>query len=108
MGKSSSLKTGCDFAIKNNTNIIIVMDADGQHNPDHIPRLIKKLETKDIVFTHRKFSKHMPFILRFGNTIINRFKRVLQSLWISLYFKVVESTTELNSQSTLKNTQITL
>jgi glycosyltransferase involved in cell wall biosynthesis len=77
MGKGSSLKTGCDFAIKKNTDIIIVMDADGQHNPDHIPRLIKELEFNEIVFTHRKFSKHMPFILRFGNIMINRFTRLL-------------------------------
>tara|TARA_Y100000310_G_C20498904_1_gene722926 strand:+ start:306 stop:968 length:663 start_codon:yes stop_codon:yes gene_type:complete len=77
MGKGASLKTGCDFAIKNEAKKLIVMDADGQHNPDHIPKLIKELETHDIIFTHRRFSKHMPFILRFGNTTINRFTRLL-------------------------------
>jgi glycosyltransferase involved in cell wall biosynthesis len=31
MGKGAALKTGCDYAIKHGAQIIITIDADGQH-----------------------------------------------------------------------------
>ena len=77
MGKGAALKTGCDFAINQNAKNIIVMDSDGQHNPSQIPEFIEGLKNHDIIFTYRKFSKHMPFILKFGNIAINRFTRLL-------------------------------
>ena len=80
MGKGATLKTGCDYALKQNAKLIIVMDSDGQHNPEDIPSIIKKIEGNDILFTYRKFSKHMPFILRFGNVMINRFTRLLYGI----------------------------
>ena len=49
MGKGSSLKTGCDFAIKKNTDIIIVMDADGQHDPADIAKLLENKDNYDMV-----------------------------------------------------------
>jgi UDP-N-acetylglucosamine---dolichyl-phosphate N-acetylglucosaminyltransferase len=77
MGKGAALKTGCDYAIKQNAKLIIVMDSDGQHNPEDIPNIIKKIENNDILFTYRKFSKDMPFVLKLGNMMINRFTRLL-------------------------------
>ena len=80
MGKGSALKTGCDFALGKNAQKIVVMDADGQHNPTKIPCLIQNLDGKDIIFTYRKFSKHMPLILKFGNIMINKFTRLLYGI----------------------------
>jgi UDP-N-acetylglucosamine---dolichyl-phosphate N-acetylglucosaminyltransferase len=80
MGKGAALKTGCDFAIKKEATIIIVMDSDGQHNPEDIIPIIKKLENNDILFTYRKFSKKMPLILKIGNIMINRFTRLLYGI----------------------------
>ena len=71
MGKGAAMKTGCDYAIKNKAEIIILMDADGQHLPRDVPRFIKALEGNDIVFGYRKFEKDMPFILKCGNKFIN-------------------------------------
>ncbi len=77
MGKGAALKTGCDFAIKNKADIIIVMDADGQHNPDDIPRILEALKDKDIAFTYRRFTRQMPFLLKIGNILINKFIKLL-------------------------------
>jgi len=77
LGKGAAVKTGADYAIKNGANIIILVDADGQHEPKEIPKFLKSIEGKDIVFGYRKFTKKMPFILRFGNNFINTMTKIL-------------------------------
>jgi UDP-N-acetylglucosamine---dolichyl-phosphate N-acetylglucosaminyltransferase len=71
MGKGVALKAGCDFALKLNANKIVVMDADGQHDPSQIPTFLKELDKVDIVFGYRILGPSMPKILRFGNNFIN-------------------------------------
>jgi glycosyltransferase involved in cell wall biosynthesis len=71
MGKGAALKTGCDFAVKEGAEILIVMDADGQHDPAEIPNFIKNLEGKDIVFGSRILNTKMPLVFRYGNFFIN-------------------------------------
>ena len=80
MGKGAALKTGCDFAMKNKADIIIAMDADGQHNPDDIPRILEAINDKGIVFSYRRFTKQMPFILKIGNIFINKFINLLYGI----------------------------
>ena len=72
LGKGGAIKTGCDFALDKGAEVLILVDGDGQHNPEYIPNFIQALENKDIVFGYRKFSEKMPFIYRLGNTIINQ------------------------------------
>ncbi len=72
LGKGAALKTGCDFAFMNGADVVIVMDADGQHDPGEIPIFLEELKTKEIVFSYRKDAKVMPFVLRFGNRFINK------------------------------------
>lgn len=71
LGKGSAAKTGCDYAINKGANILILIDADGQHDPQEIPRFIKALKSSDIVFGFRKFNKNMPAIYKIGNNLIN-------------------------------------
>lgn len=77
LGKGASLKTGCDYAIKKGAKILILMDSDGQHKPDDIPRFQEKLKNVDIVFGARKLNKKMPSILRFGNKFISTITNLL-------------------------------
>jgi len=77
LGKGAALKTGCDYAVGIGAKIIIVMDADGQHKAEDIPRFLDALEGKDIVFGSRKISKKMPSVLRFGNSAINKLSKYL-------------------------------
>jgi len=81
LGKGAALKTGCDFACEQGATHLIVIDADGQHEPQDIPRFIKVFEEKkDIVFTYRAFSKKMPGVLRFGNWFISFIIYILYGL----------------------------
>lgn len=80
LGKGAALKTGCDFAIKNGADVLIAIDADGQHEPDEIPNFLKALEEVDVVFGYRIFSKDMPFIFKFGNSFINLATKLLYGL----------------------------
>ena len=72
LGKGAAVKTGCDFAVKQGAETIIVLDADAQHDPMEIPNFIKNLESYDIVFSYRKLNKRMPLILKYGNWFISR------------------------------------
>jgi len=77
LGKGAALKTGCDFAFGNDAEYVIALDADAQHDPGDIPRFAGKLKKYDIVFSYRKASGKMPFVLRFGNWFISNTVKVL-------------------------------
>ena len=74
MGKGAALKTGFD-AVKD-TDIIVTIDSDGQHNPDEIPKLVKPIEDgeADIVNGSRYLNKkddETPAYRRLGQTILD-------------------------------------
>ena len=39
-GQGAALKTGIDFALQNNADIIVTFDADNQHQPEEIKHII--------------------------------------------------------------------
>lgn len=82
LGKGAALKTGCDYAIKLRAQKIIVIDADGQHEPKEIPRFLTALNDHDIVFGCRKIPDSMPLVLRFGNKVISKVLHLLYNLSI--------------------------
>ncbi len=71
LGKGATLKTGCDYALMQGAERIIVMDGDGQHDPQMIPAFLEALKEKDIVYSCRKGADVMPLVLQFGNKVIN-------------------------------------
>ncbi len=77
LGKGAALKTGCDYSVRNGADIIVVMDSDGQHLPEDIPKFLKALKGKDIVFGSRELNKKMPFVLKFGNWFIQKVNNLL-------------------------------
>ena len=73
LGKGAALKTGCDYAAKNKADIILVIDADAQHNPDEIPKFLEEISNNhDVVLSYRRQNRNMPFILKLGNWFINK------------------------------------
>lgn len=80
LGKGAAVKTGCDFALQKGAEVLLLIDADGQHEPKEIPRFLKELKNKDIVFGYRKFTKKMPIIMRFGNKFINATTKLLYGI----------------------------
>lgn len=88
LGKGSALRTGIQAAIARGAQIIIVLDADGQHKPSDIPRFINAIVTKnvDIVFGSRRINSSMPTVMRFGNYFL--------SLTTRLFFRINISDTQ--------------
>ena len=82
LGKGATLKTGCDYAVKNNASFIIAIDADAQHDPKEIPRFLEGLKNHEIVLGYRKLNRKMPFVLKFGNWFINKTIRFLYRIKI--------------------------
>jgi len=82
LGKGAAVKTGCDYALKQGANIIVLMDSDGQHRPEDIRRFLKKLEEEksDIVFGYRIIDKNMPFVMKFGNWFISTATKIIQGI----------------------------
>ncbi len=76
-GKGAAARKGCDYALKNGFDTIILMDADGQHLPKDIPRFIKALKGKDMVFGCREKNKYAPWVLTIGNWGLTILTRIL-------------------------------
>ena len=70
MGNGAAIKTGVRIATG---NILVFMDADGQHTPDDIQRLIDKINAGyDMVVGARQIDTHASITRRVGNTIYNK------------------------------------
>jgi glycosyltransferase involved in cell wall biosynthesis len=70
MGNGAAIKTGARNATK---SILIFMDADGQHAPADITRLLDKFdEGYDMVVGARHLDSHASLTRRIGNTIYNK------------------------------------
>ena len=88
LGKGSALKTGCEAAKRIGAEIIITLDADGQHPPEHIPAMLDQMEKHnlDIIFSVRQGGDHMPLVRRVGNLTLNTtahylFNLKLRDIW---------------------------
>ena len=55
LGQGAALQTGIDYAYRQNADYIVTFDADGQHDPDDIPKLLSVLKEShaDIVLGSR-------------------------------------------------------
>jgi glycosyltransferase involved in cell wall biosynthesis len=70
MGNGAAIKTGARVA---RGNTLVFMDADGQHKPEDINRLIDKLdEGYDMCVGARQLDTHATLMRRLGNTMYNR------------------------------------
>ena len=69
LGKGAALRDGIREAIRSGAAIIVTVDADGQHPPEEIPRLIRPIAEKqaDIVLGARQRNGGMPVSRRFTN-----------------------------------------
>lgn len=84
LGKGAALKTGVHWAIKEGYDAAVFLDADGQHDPQEIPKLLQPLETgrADIVFGIRKFGGRMPLVARFGNVILTKAMQFFYKIYV--------------------------
>jgi glycosyltransferase involved in cell wall biosynthesis len=74
LGKGAALRTGCDAALGLGFDMIVTMDADGQHQAADLPQLLQPLlaEEADVVLAYREASGgSMPAVLKFGNVALS-------------------------------------
>lgn len=74
MGKGFSLRDGFDYALRNNYDGVIIMDADGQHDPQEIAAFLKLAQDSnaDIIIGNRMLNpKDMPFVRFLANKIMS-------------------------------------
>jgi glycosyltransferase involved in cell wall biosynthesis len=88
MGKGAALKKGLIECSKhNNVDIVITLDADGQHDPADIPRIVKPIENgeADIVIGSRYMQNadEIPKFRRIGLSTINYLNRVFMKSTIN-------------------------
>ena len=79
MGKGEALKTGFNYAMKNGTTIIVTIDADGQHDPNDIPKVIKPILKKDadLVIGSRYLNGNcIPRYRRAGQFLLDRMTKL--------------------------------
>jgi glycosyltransferase involved in cell wall biosynthesis len=78
MGYGASIKSLFKSAHELDADVLVTIDADGQHNPDEIPNVVKPIahDGADIVIGSRFIEAHgakeMPFYRRFGAKLITK------------------------------------
>jgi len=83
LGIGGSMKLGFKRALKTNPDIVIKIDADGQHKPSDIPFFVDKLINEDLslVKGNRFFDieslENMPKIKVFGNLITTNLQKIV-------------------------------
>jgi len=76
MGKGAALKTGMHWLQDNGFSQALCLDADGQHDPDDIPKFIQLAGKADIIIGNRmKDLSTMPFHRRVSNLLTSAFIR---------------------------------
>lgn len=69
-GKGAALKRGFRWAMENGADAVLMLDADGQHDPAEIPKFLhaKTAHDSDLIIGFRNFSE-MPFKRKIANTV---------------------------------------
>jgi glycosyltransferase involved in cell wall biosynthesis len=86
MGKGDALKTGFLAVGQNGTGVIITIDADGQHNPDEIPKMVAPILAKeaDMVIGSRYLNgNNIPLYRRFGQKILDRITNINSGIHVT-------------------------
>jgi len=89
MGVGAATITGIEYAKRNGADIVVTMDADGQHNPADIEKLVKPIigDKSDIVIGSRTKcigkSCDMPWVKKAGNQLMNGMTFIFYRKWIS-------------------------
>jgi len=77
-GYGAALATGFNYVRNNGAGILVVLDADGQHDPGQIPQLVKPIISgkADIVtgsrFIQDSLKRQVPVYRRFGIGVVNK------------------------------------
>jgi len=80
LGKGAALRNGFRYALENGYQAVLILDADGQHNPHEIPLFLESYQQNksNLIIGKRDFTQ-MPFTRRLANSLggvlVNRLTR---------------------------------
>ena len=86
LGVGAATTTGLEVAKKLKSDIVVTIDADGQHNPADIERIIQPIldhRSDVIIGTRMKNSQGMPILKIFGNNFMNFLTFLVFQKWSS-------------------------
>lgn len=85
LGKGAALKTGIELAILKGADAVILMDADGQHKIDDLPKFVNALHSQkyDVVIGSRNFSLGVPLVRYLGNKFASVLIRLMFGVYVS-------------------------
>lgn len=72
-GKGGALLAGVGEAQRRGAAVIVLMDADGQHRAEDLPRLLAPIMRgeAEVSLGAREFTDEMPWLFRFGNRLLS-------------------------------------
>lgn len=76
-GKAAALKSGFEYAISQGAEIIVMMDADGQDEPDELPKILRCLDEGWDLVTGSRFDRKDRFVKKYTSKIYNIFTKAL-------------------------------
>ncbi len=70
LGKGAALRNGFRYALKNSCQAVLILDADGQHDPNEIPLFLESYQQhkSNLIIGMRDFTQ-MPFTRRLANSL---------------------------------------
>lgn len=77
-GVGAAISTGMEFALMHKADIVVTIDADGQHKPEDIPRMIEPIRKgeADVTIGARMGREKMPLAKRVGNKALNKITKL--------------------------------
>ncbi len=84
LGKGAAIRTGCEAAFMMGADAVIMLDSDGQHKAEDLPKFLEKIQSGkyDVVFGSRNMSLGVPLVRFLGN----KFASILVILLFKKYF----------------------
>lgn len=79
-GVGGAVRTGYRYAVERGYDLVVQVDADGQHDPEAIPRLLARAEDRDMVIASRYYDgslEEYPLVRRVGIRGLTRTVAVL-------------------------------
>lgn len=72
LGLGAALETGFEAGRRGGYDVLVTFDADGQHNPMEVKKLIDALSDADVAIGVRSIgADQMPFVKKVGNSLLN-------------------------------------
>ncbi|MEM4202081.1 MAG: glycosyltransferase family 2 protein [Candidatus Hadarchaeum sp.] len=76
LGLGAALRTGLEEALRRGADCAVTFDADGQHDPKEVRRMVEAIDGADLVIGSRRFV-NVPLNKRFGNFMLNLITRLM-------------------------------